>query len=109
MLQTAGDGLRDVVQGEAADFFRRNVVLVAVRSVIGSAAYVDELHLSARASPAVLAVRVGLLGVCVFGGPSGLFDPGLGREVNVGDDVSGDVGAELGQGALLLVPFAGEP
>ena len=37
-LQTAGDSLGYVVQNEAGDFLRRNVVLVADGSVIGSAA-----------------------------------------------------------------------
>ena len=61
LLQTAGDSLRDVLQNEAGDFFRRNVVVVAVGTVIGSAAYVDELHLSALASLAIVAIRVGVL------------------------------------------------
>ena len=61
LLQTAGDSLRNVVQREAGDLARRNVVLVSVSILIGSAAYVDELDLSARSSLAVVAVRVVLL------------------------------------------------
>ena len=44
----------------------------------------------------------------MFGGSSRLLDPGLGREVNVGDDVPGDVGAELGQRALIQMLGARE-
>ena len=73
--------------------------------VVVAAAYVDELHDGPSSFFCVIVVGFLVIGIRILKRQFRFLDSGFGREVYVSEDIPGDVGRELRERALLVVPL----